>query len=459
VTPVPDVELDEALARLASHAAPALFESVAGAPRRFDLLAFDPLPPPPPATLSGLRPYVGGLERLPGDDLPKETWFAGGFLGALSYDLGVEGEELDLPRDPWALPPVMGGLYVDHLVRDPRARRTWLVLGDEPGDGRPAVADRRERILAELARPAPEPTYAPRGPLRRLVGATEHRARVERVRAEIARGEIYQANLSYRLERAVEGAPHELYRVLRRLHPGPYLGYLRAGDAAILSGSPELLLEFTPGSGASPAHALTRPIKGTAPRGDDPEEDRARARELLASEKDLAELAMIVDLERNDLGRVAEPAGVDVPAFPRLESYATVHHLVADVEARVAPGRDALDVLASVYPGGSVTGAPKLRSMEVIAELEGEGRGHAYGSLCMLDTNGRLRANLLIRTILWRARPDLGPGRGEVTYRVGGGITWGSDAALEDAECTFKGEALAIATEGATEGLEAHAPA
>jgi para-aminobenzoate synthetase component 1 len=313
------------------------------------------------------------------------------------------------------------------------------------------VSVRARALAAALARPRPATTCAPRGPLRRLVPPAEHARRIARVRALIGAGEIYQANLSHRLERDVGGDPLALYRRLAALHPAPFAAYVRAGGAALLSASPELLLELEPGPPSSPrsARARTRPIKGTAARAPDPALDRARAAALLASEKDLAELAMIVDLERNDLGRIAVPGGVAVSGFPTLESYASVHHLAADVVARVRPDVDAVACLAALFPGGSVTGAPKLRSMEVIAELEQEGRGFAYGALVALDTRGALTASLLIRTLIWRAR-----GGGEVTFRVGGGITWGSDAAAEEAEAAAKGVLLARALEGQEAGAK-----
>jgi para-aminobenzoate synthetase component 1 len=280
--------------------------------------------------------------------------------------------------------------------------------------------------------------------LRRLSTRSEHARRIRAVRAAIAAGETYQANLSYRLCASVVGEPLTLYQRLSALHPAEFAGYLRFGSWAILSGSPELLLDFD----ATRRRALTRPIKGTAPRGSTRRIDRAAARRLLASAKDLSELSMIVDLERNDLGRLAEPGSVRVRGFPRLASYASVHHLMADVVARPRSLVDALACLEALSPGGSVTGAPKLRSMELIAALEGEGRGYAYGSLFSLDTRGDLVANLLIRTLLWRARPRAGPRAGEVTYRVGGGITWGSEPRAELAEAEAKGRRLAQAITG-----------
>ncbi len=443
------LSLGEALARLRSRRAPALFEGRGEFAGRFSLLGFDPLPLAPPASLRGLRAFVQSLEvELPAASAELPPWFQGGFLGALSYDLGVDGEELDLPGDPWGFPGVVGGLYTDFLVRDHAAHTSWLVLGEDPGDDRASVAVRRAEIRSLLGAPAERRSLRALGPLVRSTSSELLREKIEHVRELIAAGEIYQANLSHRFARRLRGDPVDLYLRLRDLHPGPYLGFLRFEGGALVSGSPECLLDFEPalagerpGSGGT---ARTRPIKGTATRGRTEAEDRENARRLLASEKDRAELAMIVDLERNDLGRVAQVGGVRVEAFPVLESFATVHHLVADVVARVTPGRDGVDVLAALFPGGSVTGAPKLRSMEIIAALEGEGRSFFYGSQVMLDTRGSLRASVLIRCLLWR---DLGAGSGEAAYRVGGGITYGSDPAAEEEESLDKGLALAQALE------------
>ena len=411
---------------------PVLLDSAAGAPRRFSLIGFDPLGGVDlPTALPELRSTVARL-TLEGDAPPGP--FAGGFLGALAYDLGVVGEKLDLPREPWGQPLLVGGLYTDFVVRDEQAERVWLVLGDEPGDERPTVGARR-RELEELFGSLPGDPAAPLAvsELVRHVPSAEHRERIERARAYVAAGEIYQANLAHRFTAAVEAEPAELYRSLRAANPAPYMGYCGWEGGALLSSSPELLLELD----AARRVARTRPIKGTIARSADPDEDRRARETLLASEKDRAELGMIVDLERNDLGRIAAPGTVAVEGFPTLETYAAVHHLVADVTAEPRAGTDAVDVLAALFPGGSVTGAPKLRSMEVIAELEGEGRGFFCGSLGFLDTAGNALFNILIRTLLWRP--------GEVSYRVGGGITWSSDARAEDEETLAKGAALARA--------------
>jgi para-aminobenzoate synthetase component 1 len=274
-------------------------------------------------------------------------------------------------------------------------------------------------------------------------------ARIERARAEIAAGEYYQANLAQRFTRRVEGAPVEWFARLARVNPAPYMACLDFGAGTILSASPELLLEV------EGRRARSRPIKGTAARSDDERLDRALGEALLASEKERAELAMIVDLVRNDLGRVARPGGVRVEGgLPRLESYAGVHHLLADVVAELAEGRSALDALAALFPGGSISGAPKLASMAAIAREEREGRGFYTGALGFLDVRGNAAWNILIRTLVWRPRPGERDA-GEFSFHVGGGITWSSDADAEERETLLKAARLIETLEG--ERAEVHA--
>jgi len=430
-----------------------LLPAAPGAPAppraRWSLAGLGPLADrPPPQRLSELRAFLAQLEPGQGG-VPGP--FQGGFLGALSYDLGVLDEALDLPRDPWCTPPIVGGLVTDFALHDHHSGWSWLVLDAAADDGRAPVGARRAELLERLAHPSEVRAAGGVGELVREVPSAVHRARVEAVRDAIGRGEVYQANVAHALRRATEGHPRELYRRLRRANPGAYLGYLAWGggaaapEGALLSASPELLLECVG------THARTMPIKGTAARGRD-EEDDARARaELLASAKERAELAMIVDLERNDLGRVARAGGVSVHGFPTLETYRGVHHLVAEVRAELASGRTGLDALLALFPGGSITGAPKLRSMELIAELEGQGRGFFSGALGFLDRRGDARFSILIRTLVWRARAGSGSRAGEVRLHVGGGITWGSRAEDEERETLAKAATLVAALEDAEE--------
>lgn len=450
-----------ALSRLRDREGLVLLHGAAGEPRRFSLLACDPLreadgsAAAPEPSIAGLRALRARLEPSGGDAPPAH--FAGGVLAALAYDLGVAGEDLALPRDRDATPLVVGGLYTDYLVYDHERGEVALVLGEDPGDDRAPVREREEAWRAALAGPDPARACAPTGPLVRETPGEVHRARVAAARERIAAGEIYQANLAHAFHRDVAGHPVDWFRRLVDVNAAPYMAHFawtRDGidgieRGAILSASPELLLEV---DGRT---ARTRPIKGTAPRDDDPERDAASARALLASLKDRAELAMIVDLERNDLGRVAATGTVRAEGFPTLSSYASVHHLSADVVATLKNGLDAGDALAACFPGGSITGAPKLSSMEAIAALEGEGRGFFTGSLGLWDLAGRLRFNILIRTLSWRARSCRAESQesrddddGRVRYHVGGGITWGSDPAAEERETMVKGERLARALEG-----------
>lgn len=424
--------LRELLPRFAGARGLALLEGAGAQPGRWSWLALDPLEElGSPRSIEELGAQLARAELAPAD-VPGP--FRGGFVGALAYDLGVPGERQSLPRDPWALPPLLGGFYSDFLVRDGQDGSCFLAARD---------ARRAAELVARLeAAPAPLDEARASAALVRHVPAAEHRARIERVRADIAAGEYYQANLAHRFTRRVEGHPVAWFERLARINPAPYMAYLHCEDAALLSASPELLLEVERG------HARSRPIKGTARRSPDAREDAELAARLVESEKERAELAMIVDLVRNDLGRVARTGSVRVEGgFPRLESFAGVHHLVADVVAELAPGRSALDALAALFPGGSITGAPKLASMEAIAREEGAGRGFFTGSLGFVDVCGNARWNILIRTLVWRARP--GPRTaGELGFHVGGGITWSSRAEDEERETLVKAARLIETLEG-----------
>jgi para-aminobenzoate synthetase component 1 len=260
----------------------------------------------------------------------------------------------------------------------------------------------------------------------------EYEARVERVRQHIAGGDIYQANLARRLETPYDGDPWDRYRRLRTGDPSLFSAFLDLGASpetgrprALLSASPEPFLSVD-----ADGVVATDPIKGTRPMGRDRSEDRAFARELLASAKDRAENVMIVDVLRNDLGRVCLPGTVRVPRLCRLERTAAVQHLVSTVTGRLAAGRDAFDLLVASFPGGSITGAPKIRAMEILEGLEPVRRGPYTGSLGWIGPDGAMQMSILIRTFVADGR--------RLTLHVGGGITWGSDPAAEWEETVAK---------------------
>lgn len=251
---------------------------------------------------------------------------------------------------------------------------------------------------------------------------------VERIRDYIAQGDVFQVNLSLRQSRKVSTPPEELYEWLRLFNPSPYMGFLRCPDFQLVSASPELLVQLREGKLAA------RPIAGTRRRGRTVEEDRRLAEELLSNEKEQAEHIMLVDLERNDLGRIAAYGSVNVKELMVVEYYSHVMHLVSQVEGMLAEGKDAYDVIAAKFPGGTITGAPKVRTMEIIEELEPVRRGTYTGSLGWIDYNGDMEFNIIIRTMTVKD--------GAVHIQAGAGIVIDSDPEREYYESLNKAKAL-----------------
>jgi para-aminobenzoate synthetase component 1 len=392
-------------------------------------------------------------------DIPDLPPFIGGWAGLFGYHLGRAFERQPLPRlDDFQVPDMAVGVYDWVVSFDRLTGRAWLVsTGIIPED--PAPHERITRaearldvvrdmlvygpqcwhgfVLNPISRPATLDRIAPPNehPLPGFPGVTSnfdrlgYEAAVRRVVEYIRGGDVYQVNLSQRLLAPFAGSPLELYGRLRERNPAPFAGYFDLGDFAIASASPERFLKLTPSG-----EVETRPIKGTRPRGRTPEEDRANRNALLASAKDRAENVMIVDLLRNDLGRVCEYGSVEVSKLCELESFRTVHHLVSEVVGKLRSGMTAFDLLRAAFPGGSVTGAPKVRAMEIIAELEPTARGPYCGSLGYIGFDGSMDTNILIRTFTL--------GRGWAQFPVGGGIVADSDPAAEYEETLHKAAGL-----------------
>ena len=344
--------------------------------------------------------------------------FRGGAAGFIGYDMGAALDRA--PRAPGALagiPDMQFGFYDTVLAFDHDARAVWLLA--PPGAGRDAILAR----LAEATPPFPPPQSLSWD---MLVSRDVHVQRVQRVRDFIAAGDIYQANIAAWFEAARPdglSAP-AVYMALRAASPAPFGAYVDCGGGcAVLSASPERFVRLTPSGDIE-----TRPIKGTRPRGADAAEDAALATELLSSAKDRAENLMIVDLLRNDIARVADR--VTVPSLYALESFAHVHHLVSTVRGRLGAGLDAVDLLRASFPGGSVTGAPKLRAMAIIAALEGRARGPYCGAAAWIGFDGGMDSNILIRTMT--------VARDRVVAQAGGGIVADSDPAAEWDEVLVK---------------------
>jgi para-aminobenzoate synthetase component 1 len=258
---------------------------------------------------------------------------------------------------------------------------------------------------------------------------------VARVREYILAGDIFQANLSQRFDAPLRESTWDFYRRLRARNAAPFAAYLDLPDATVLSASPERFLSVD-----VEGHVETRPIKGTRPRGHGPEHDAALGQALVESDKDRAENLMIVDLMRNDLSRVCAAGTVRVPELFALERYATVHHLVSTVVGRLARGVDALDLLRAAFPGGSITGAPKLRAMEIIAELEPSQRGVYCGAIGYWSVTGALDTNIAIRTTVAR--------EGHLYFSAGGGIVADSDPEQEYLETLDKARGIIDAIGG-----------
>ncbi|BBH23318.1 aminodeoxychorismate synthase, component I [Paenibacillus baekrokdamisoli] len=255
-----------------------------------------------------------------------------------------------------------------------------------------------------------------------------YQSAVERIKCYISQGDVFQVNLSTRQSRNSTSSPEELYEWLRLVNPSPYMGFLRCPDFQLVSGSPELLVELQAGKLA------TRPIAGTRRRGLTEEEDRLMAEELLGNEKERAEHIMLVDLERNDLGRISAYGTVRVEELMVIEYYSHVMHLVSQVEGKLAADKDAYDVIAATFPGGTITGAPKIRTMEIIEELEPVRRGPYTGSLGWIDYNGDMEFNIIIRTMTVKDNT--------VHIQAGAGIVIDSDPEREYYESLSKAKAL-----------------
>ena len=366
-----------------------------------------------------------------------EIPFAGGAVGYLSYELCAAFDAI--PRrhpDALALPRIWLGFHDGVIAHDHTTGRTFAAANPVHERGATAILDELERAVAEAPRrPLPALSWiaAPAEPVSNLT-KTEYLDRVRRVREYIASGDVYQINLTQRFVADYDGDAYALYRRLRAASPAPFAAYLNGGDFQVLSSSPERFLRI------AGREVETRPIKGTRPRGTTPESDARLRAELLASEKDRAELLMIVDLERNDLGRVCAAGSVQVEEHGRLETHPTVHHLVATVRGRLRPECDALDAVRAAFPGGSITGAPKIRAMQIIDQLE-TCRRHVYtGAIGYLGFDGGVDLNIAIRTMLCRGR--------RAYYHVGGGIVWDSDPEAEFQETLDKGRAMRAALMG-----------
>lgn len=358
-------------------------------------------------------------------DAPDDLPFCGGAIGYFAYDLGRRIERLPATAtDFLTLPEMAVAIYDWALVVDHAGERCRLV-GREGGSTRVrALLEAAARARAER----PGRCFVVQGTLASNMDAEGYAERFRRVQEYIRNGDCYQINLARRFSVSATGDPWVAYRALRTRAPAPFSAYLSTPAVRILSSSPERFLRVT-GSVVE-----TSPIKGTRRRGSTAKEDRRLREELVASPKDRAENLMILDLLRNDLGRTCRVGSIQVPRLFALESYANVHHLVSTVTGHLAEGEDALSLLRGCFPGGSITGAPKIRAMEIIEELEGERRSVYCGSIAHLGFDGDFDSNIAIRTMI---HVD-----GQLQFWAGGGIVADSSCSDEAMEIAVKALAM-----------------
>ena len=349
--------------------------------------------------------------------------FTGGLIGLLSYDLGPSalGIASRHPPDP-ELPALVVRRYDMVLGFDHHAGRAWAFVRPRIG----CSAEQRLRSFLQAGGPPPSDDPAPEW--FEETSSARHRAMIEGVLGYLRAGDIYQANISTRFVAPLPAgfSPAAAYLALRRRSPAPFASYLDLGaGSSLLSASPERFVQCDPAG-----RIETRPIKGTAPRAADPQEDRRNGERLARSTKDRAENLMICDLLRNDLSKVAEEGSVTVSQLAELEGFSSVWHLVSTIHARMRAGEDAIGLLAATFPGGSITGAPKRRAVEIIDELEDSGRGPFFGIVFMLGSDGAMDSSIVIRSIVATAT--------ELIARAGGGIVADSEPAAEYAELRAK---------------------
>ncbi|MBM3156680.1 MAG: aminodeoxychorismate synthase component I [Chloroflexi bacterium] len=367
--------------------------------------------------------------------------FLGGAVGYLSYDLSHFIEKLPSRAiDDLQLPECYFGFYDAIVAFDHLESKAYIVSTGFPevSSKRPGKAEARLEEKKQMLARAPRPeedrdsyfnnTPGNRVNLRANFTHEGYLAAVQKAREYIIAGDIFQVNLSQRFEADLPIPPYELYRRLRKINPAPFASYLNFDGITVVSASPERFLRL------QGDFVETRPIKGTRPRGKDTAADERLAQELLDSFKDRAEHVMIVDLERNDIGRVCRFGTVRVSELMALEKYATVYHLTSTVKGRLRPGKDAIDLLKATFPGGSITGAPKVRAMEIIDELEPTRRSVYTGSIGYLSFNGDIDLNIVIRTILVKGK--------KAYFQVGGAVVYDSDPEGEYVETLDKAKAL-----------------
>ncbi len=424
-----------------------------------------PAPPGVPLDRGVLAAVEALLGRLRSPSIEGLPPFHGGLVGYLGYDVVREIERLPNPpaQDP-GLPDAVLFLTGSVAAFDHFRQRLTLVENvviDRPEDGEPdageldaayeKAATRLAAVVDDLSRPLPLPVAALPDPgevappdVTCTLSGTAYRAAVDAARELILAGDIFQVVLSRRFDLGAGYDPFAVYRALRQLNPSPYMYVVRHPEVTLVGSSPEPMVQLLGG------RVISRPIAGTRRRGRTDDDDRRLAAELAEDPKERAEHVMLVDLARNDIGRVVRYGSARVDELMTLERYSHVMHLTSQVSGELAEGRSAVDVLRATFPAGTVSGAPKVRAMEIVDELEPARRGPYAGVVGYLDLSGNLDTAIAIRTMVWG--PD-----GRASVQAGAGVVADSDPELEELECANKARALLTAA-AASRALTAQAP-
>lgn len=393
----------------------------------------------PESPLNDLRAYLAPGKPTPG--MPK---FMGGAVGFLGYDIVRYYENLPNPPPDDLIVDDMAMMITDAIVVFDHAKNIIrIIVNAEPtAEGYEDARRKIVRIADRLREPLPalpSGSFAPH-PVESNMPREDFEAAVQKIRQYIGEGDGIQMVFAQRFSTPIEAHPLTVYRALRSLNPSPYMFLLRFGDCEVVGASPEILVSLADGV------ARVRPIAGTRWRGATPEEDHALADELLRDEKERAEHIMLVDLGRNDLGRVCDVGSVEVEELMVIERYSHVMHIVSDVSGRLSAGKDAIDLVAATFPAGTVSGAPKVRAMEIIDELEPTRRGLYAGAVGYFGNDGDSDLCIAIRTIFIKD--------GMAYVQAGGGIVYDSDPTKEYEESCNKARACLLAIERAQRGLE-----
>lgn len=396
--------------------------------------------------LAHLRQLIEDYHAWQPKELPR---FAGGAVGYLSYDAVRYFERIpDTNPDDLQLPDALFMVTEVVAVFDHLKHRLLIIANIIPGQDPEADYEQACKLLDRIAERLKGPVPVPPGVGHRVpeplafrgnMSAEEFESAVLAAKEHIAAGDIFQVVLSQRLEAPLRARAFDVYRVLRTVNPSPYMFFMSLGDFRLIGASPEMMVRVEGNT------AELRPIAGTRPRGRDETEDEILARDLLADEKERAEHVMLVDLGRNDLGRVCAFGTVEVRELMHVEKYSHVMHIVTGVRGRLRPGKDAFDALAACFPAGTLSGAPKVRAMQIIDELENTRRGPYGGAVGYFGFSGNMDTCITIRTIV---------AVGDRAYvQAGAGIVADSDPAREYQECLHKAQALIRALEVAEEGF------